>query len=337
MKSLALIPVLSMAGLAAPCLTPNDACTERLATGKHHVRIYRTHALSGPAEPALHLAYIMVHGMNRNADDYFAWTLASTAAAGRLDSTAVASIHFKARSANDGDAVADGELYWNSESWKSGETALNGTESSFDAMDALVGAFADKRRFPNIKEIVVAGHSAGGQFVQRYAAANRIDPVAGVQIRYVAANPSSYVYMSPMRLRAGATCTRADGCSGPFVPYFDADNCTTYNRYRYGLDSLTGYAAKTGAETIRKQFAARRVIYLAGELDTNTADPSLDKSCPAQSQGPNRRERAVTFWNSMRLLFGARHLFGIAPGCGHSAVCVFAGPAGVKAVFGPYE
>lgn len=337
MKPIVLIPILSITGLAAPCLTPNDACTERLATGKHHVRIYRTHALSGPADPAPRLAYIMVHGMNRNADDYFAWTLASTAAAGRLDSTAVASIHFKARAASGGDAVAEGELYWNSESWKSGEAALNGPESSFDAMDALVRAFAEKRRFPNIAEIVVAGHSAGGQFVQRYAAANRIDPLSGVKIRYVVANPSSYVYISPLRLRAGASCTVADGCSGPFGEYFDAANCTTYNQYRYGLDSLTGYAAKVGAETIRNQFAARRVIYLAGELDTNTADPSLDKSCPAQSQGPNRRERAVTFWNSMRLLFGARHLFAIAPGCGHSAVCVFAGPAGVKAVFGRYE
>lgn len=337
MKSFALIPLLSVAGFAAPCLTPGDACTESLATGKHHVRIYRTHALSGPSDASPRLAYIMVHGTGRNAGDYFAWTLASTAAAGRLDSTAVASVHFKARMASANDTVADGELFWSSESWKSGETALNGVETSFDAMDALVRAFADKNRFPNIQEIVVAGHSAGGQFVQRYAAANRIDPLPGVQIRYVVANPSSYVYMSPMRLRAGASCSEPEGCSGPFGPYFDADNCATYNHYRYGLDSLTGYAATTGADRIRKQFASRRVIYLAGELDTLIDDPNLDKSCPAQSQGPNRRQRAITFWNSMRLLSGAAHKFAIAPGCGHSAVCVFAGPAGVKAVFGAYE
>ena len=36
----------------------------------------------------------------------------------------------------------------------------------------------------------------------------------------------------------------------------------------------------------------------------------------------------------MKSQFGAQHTFAIAPACGHSAVCVFAGPAGVKAVFG---
>ena len=45
-------------------------------------------------------------------------------------------------------------------------------------------------------------------------------------------------------------------------------------------------------------------------------------------------ERGLIFYNYMKTQFNAAHRLEIAPGCGHSAVCVFAGPAGVRAVFG---
>ena len=35
--------------------------------------------------------------------------------------------------------------------------------SSFDALDAAIAYVADKKRFPMIEHLVVAGHSAGGQ------------------------------------------------------------------------------------------------------------------------------------------------------------------------------
>lgn len=154
-----------------------------------------------------------------------------------------------------------------------------------------------------------------------------------VRVRYVPANPSSYVYLDGLRLSQGAVCTPQGECTGEFREYWDGANCTSYNHYRYGLEKLEGYAAGMNPGQIRKQFAARDVTYLVGDLDTNTADPTLDRSCPAQAQGPNRRERGITFWNYMKQRYQARHGFGIAPGCGHAAVCVFAGPAGVKAVF----
>ncbi len=187
MRRFALLLFTCISAVAAPCLKPDEACSERLPVGKGHVTIFRTHPLTNGAAPEVKLAYIMVHGTNRNASEYFAWTLASTAAAAHLDSTAVAAPHFKVRTQTGGDSVSNGELYWTNEGWKSGQAAQNGPEFSFDAMDALVRAFADKTRFPNIGEIVVAGHSAGGQFVQRYAAANRIDPLPGVNLRYVVA------------------------------------------------------------------------------------------------------------------------------------------------------
>lgn len=35
--------------------------------------------------------------------------------------------------------------------------------STFDALDAAVAFFANKTAFPKMKNVIVAGHSAGGQ------------------------------------------------------------------------------------------------------------------------------------------------------------------------------
>lgn len=321
--------------LLALLLQAAPPAPEGLQVASGHVLVWRTHPLQQGASAGVERAYIMVHGTGRNAEDYFRWALASTAAAGKLASTAIAAPHFKARTpAGRGDAVERGEWFWTNEGWKSGQAALNGDVFSFDVMDRILECLNDPARFPNLKEVVVAGHSAGAQYVQRYAAFNRMEPRMRVKVRYVPANPSSYVYLDDLRLAQGALCSPDGACTGDFTTYWDAGNCTTYNQYRYGLERLTGYAAGLRPEDVRRQFAARDVTYLAGELDTQPGDPNLDKSCPAQAQGPNRRERAVIFWNYMKSRFGASHRFAIAPGCGHSAICVFAGPAGVRAVFG---
>lgn len=308
--------------------------TEKLQVSGGHVVVWRTHELQGGVHRGVERGYIMVHGTNRNAEDYFRWALASTIAADRLDRTAVVAPHFKARTPGGrGDAVESGEWFWTNEGWKAGLAALNGDVTSYAVMDRILECFNDAARWPDLREVVVAGHSAGGQYVQRYAAFNRQEPRMRVRVRYVPANPSSYVYPDELRLGQGGACTPQGACTGEFTPYWDAGNCTTYNRYRYGLEQLEGYAAGLDPEQVRKQFAARDVTYLVGELDTRTDDPTLDKSCPAQAQGANRRERGAVFWNYMKQRYQAPHGFAIAPGCGHAAVCVFGGPAGVKAVF----
>lgn len=323
-----------MQGILVLAMMAGIGARERLQVSDGHVIVWRTHELQQGVHRGIERGYIMVHGTNRNAEDYFRWALASTIAADRLDRTAVVAPHFKARTqAGRGDAVEPGEWFWTNEGWKAGLAALNGAVTSYDVMDRILECFNDASRWPDLREVVVAGHSAGGQYVQRYAAFNRQEPRMRVRVRYVPANPSSYVYPDGLRLSQGGVCSPQGSCTGEFIPYWDAKNCTTYNRYRYGLEELEGYAAGMSPEQVRKQFAARDVTYLAGELDTRTDDPTLDKSCPAQAQGANRRERGTTFWNYMKQRYQAQHGFALAPGCGHAAVCVFAGPAGVRAVF----
>src|SRR2546421_125076 len=60
-------------------------------------------------------------------------------------------------------------------------------------------ALANKSVFPGMRAIVVAGHSAGGQFVARYQMSNRVHDSLGVPITYVVANPSSYAWPDATR------------------------------------------------------------------------------------------------------------------------------------------
>ena len=323
---------------ATPCLNPSLACSEKLAIGAkgQHVLIYRNHSpLKG--DNSVEHALVMVHGAQRNGDGYFATALAAAASRGQLLNTVVIAPSFKG---DNGRACKDehepGELFWDCQGWNAGYTATNSDKakpaSSYDAMDRIVALLNDRARFPKLKTIVLAGHSGGGQFMNRYAAANRAGQKSALPIRYVAANPSSFVYLNDLRPPAGGGCTANGKCPGPFEMYSEAAACPGYNTYRYGLDGLEGYAAITGADAIRAEYPKRDMTYLYGDLD-NLQDSDLDKTCGAQAQGPNRRERSLAYWNYITSQFGATHKLVVVPRCGHNAACMFTASAGAKVLF----
>ena len=91
------------------------------------------------------------------------------------------------------------EIVWEN-SWRTGGPARTTPSlSSFDFVDEILRKLANKTTFPNMKAIVVAGHSAGGQFANRYEMSNKIHDTLGVPVTYVVANPSSYAWPDAVR------------------------------------------------------------------------------------------------------------------------------------------
>lgn len=95
-----------------------------------------------------------------------------------------------------------------------------GPVSSFAALDALLAHFAGCSLYPVLSTVVVIGHSAGAQLLQRYAVTGREGDAlvqAGIAVRYVIANPSSYLYFEDERpdsqALAGGACPRATSCT----------------------------------------------------------------------------------------------------------------------------
>jgi hypothetical protein len=226
------------------------------------------------------------------------------------------------------DPLAANEVNWpcGGDSWRSGGVSTSHKElNSYDFADELLRKLARKDVFPNLKAIVVAGHSAGGQFVTRYEMANKVHDTLGVKIIYVVANPSSYAYLDPMRpVSDGKTVGR----------FSDGRNCTTYNMWPYGLESRgTGYASRIPDEVLKKQLSARPTTYLLGELDILPL-AGFDSSCPAMAQGPTRLARGQAFVNYVTTKYAAvNHKAVVVPLCGHNARCMFTADPALSIIF----
>jgi pimeloyl-ACP methyl ester carboxylesterase len=216
--------------------------------------------------------------------------------------------------------------------------------TSFDFMDEVLRRLARKDVFPNLKSIVVAGHSAGGQFAIRYEMSNQVHDSVGVPISYVVSNPSTYTFVDDMRPTASALPTTiaaaAPGFMPPaaaepppaFVPYADARNCAGFDNWPYGLKSRVGYASKLTDDQLKKQLAARPVTYLLGETDILPLG-IFDTSCPAMAQGPTRLARGLAFSRYVKEHHGANHSTVVVPFCGHSARCMFTSDVALPLIF----
>jgi pimeloyl-ACP methyl ester carboxylesterase len=350
--------LVSVAALALPpCTTATPGCTEwvKIEGHKSRVLVYRNFPLETRNENVTR-ALVFVHGINRDADNHFRTALASAFLAEALDNTLIVAPRFASNSnvannrpGNCSDTLAADEANWlcdpqQPDTWRSGGTEVDGGDlSSFDFMDEIVRRVARKDLFPNLKTIVVAGHSAGGQFVIPYAMLNQAEDQIRVPVRYVVSNASSYAYLDEMRptatalpstMRVNPAGLNMPAVSGTpaFAPYSDAHNCTAYDNWPYGLQGRTGYGSKLSGEQVSKQLAQRTVTYLLGEADVLPLGV-FDTSCSAMAQGPNRLARGVNFVKYVNETHGAHHEVVVVPFCSHSARCMFTSDVALPIVF----
>jgi alpha/beta hydrolase family protein len=330
---------------AAACTTANSSCAEWIALGGGASRsmVYRTYSLT-ERNSAIVRALIVVHGAGRDADNYFRSALAAGFLASALDDTIIIAPRL---ASNDGDGCKDkldtNEVSWTCngvDRWTAGGPAMaNEKITSFDFMDAILRKVANKSAFPNLKAIVVAGHSAGGQFANRYEMANLLHEELGMPITYVVSNPSSYGYPDSMRptslaypVTAAAPGYIPVAPSDAFERFNDGGNCTTYDRWPYGLRNRTGYTSKVSDEQLKRQLVSRPTTYLLGELDILPLG-GFDSSCSAMAQGPTRLARGLAFTKYVNEKLGASHKAIIVPLCGHNARCMFTAEPALPLLF----
>jgi pimeloyl-ACP methyl ester carboxylesterase len=330
------------------CTKVSNSCTEWIALGHGSARamIYTTYPLDAP-NPGIRRALIMVHGALRNPDHYFATATAAAFLAGALDDTVIIAPAFRSADGKEcQDHLQPGEVNWScrGDSWRSGGAAISDPALfSFDFMDQILRKLADRKMFPNLTAIVVAGHSAGGQFVSRYEMANRIENTLGVPVRYVIANPSSYAWPDATRALPVADAAPANAATGwketePHTTFsyglIHAAKSPTYDRWPYGLEKRTGgYTATMSSDQLRRQLVSRNALYLLSQVDTLPLG-GFDDSPEAMAQGPTRRARGEAFVTYLRKHLGAKHSdVLIVPECGHNDRCVFTTDAVLAQLF----
>jgi len=332
------------------CTTATAACTEWviLNGGPARSLIYRTRSLD-IRDDSVRRALIMVHGTNRNADHYFSTAVASAFLASALDDSIVISPRIASAAGNCHDTLAPNEVSWSctGDSWRSGGVAASHPDlTSFDFVDQILRKLANKTTFPNLKAIVVAGHSAGGQFVARYQMSNKVHETLGVAVTYVVANPSSYAWPDATRPQPvddaapdaakGAWQTEDVHTKFSYGP-FDASACKNYDQWPAGLENRkTGYTARLSDEQLKKQLVSRPTTFLFGQVDTLPLG-GFDSSCPAMAQGATRRARGEAYVKYVNEKLGAKHAAQIVSECGHNDRCVYTTDAVLPVVFPKIE
>ncbi|MHB8838066.1 MAG: alpha/beta fold hydrolase [Gemmatimonadaceae bacterium] len=316
---------------AQPCTSPTTACEQWIVLGGGPARsmTYSSYPLD-KQNATVTRALIMVHGAGRNADHYFSTALAAAFLAGALENTVIVAPHFIAGA----DKPQPNEVLW-ANTWRSGgNSPSHPTLNAFDFMDEIVRKLADKKVFPNLTQVVVAGHSAGGQVATRYEMANKMHDVAGVKLSYVVANPSTYAWPASVRpLPVGnadpATADKeALGDNGEKVNLdftfgpFDAAKAPNFDRWPAGMQQLSGYTASMTADQLRKQLVERPTTYLLGQVDILPLG-GFDGSPTAMAQGPTRRARGEAFFKYVTETLGAKHQAIIVSECGHNDRCIF--------------
>ncbi|EJN08420.1 hypothetical protein PMI40_01281 [Herbaspirillum sp. YR522] len=287
--------MLLLASLASVAIAPNARAAndgqarQIISLGQnapYQFAVYANQALQAVPNPS-RAAVVLLHGVKRNADDYFTIGQALLKAADMPADTLLLAPNFMTR--NDRGA-SDAMPLWGGGTWMQGEPSENGIAglSSFDALDDIVRYLADRQRFPQLRQIVLVGHSAGAQLMQRYAVMNRLDDLTGavgIHVRYVISSPSSYLYFDAMR-------PVGDGFAQPAT-----DQCPGYDNYRYGIGEPPAYLKRQALDGRRlfQRYAARDIIYLVGARDDDPNHRYLDRACGAALQGQTRVERQRNF------------------------------------------
>ena len=281
-----------------------------------------THQANGNIDTLI----LIVHGSDYNAETYYDTMEIETNALNVQTSTLIIAPHFKP---TDDTTLEANELNWTDEGWLRGDPAVNDADvSSFAVIDEMVKLALNTQNFPNVKKVIITGHSAGGQLTQRYALGSRLeDQYPWIHFRYVPANPGSYTYLNADR---PVLTTQI-----PSVAFGIPDNASTcdYNSYKYGLQNLNAYLSQVPVDFMTLEYLTRDVIYVLGESDTDPGD-GLDQDCPAVVQGPYRFARGLNFKAYLDQEFPYHtHRMLTVPGVSHTERGIYTSPNGISAVF----
>jgi hypothetical protein len=296
-----------------PCLTASINCQNMISFGaegsKLNFNFYSSYDITNQDYyfPKITTAIIVVHGAGRDSDEYFRYLTDVIKLHGKQEQVLIISPSFKISS-----EAASNELFWSQNGWRAGNTSNNNTTtnySSFTIVDALVDLLKDEKKMPELKNIIVTGHSSGALFTHLYASGNRKEEAKGKHTySYIVANSQYFFYPGPQRYNR------------ELREFTIPDNCPGYQNWPYGLNNLNSYMKELSPTAIVQQFLERKVFYLLGNQDIVTTGSLNTNDCAATLLGIHRFDRGNKMYEYLETFYKGTHNHSrfIVPGVGHS-------------------
>jgi len=225
--------------------------------------------------------------------------------------------------------------------------------------------FASLLALPGIEVVAVAGHSSGGQTVQRWgfssdvlatvvaaAATDKANGKASAvpHVRLVVTNPSSYVYLDGRRWNYSSQTGLPPWTTDNLFPVSAARGatCPGWNQWGWGLAPgnappyVESVLARHGPAALVSRYASTDMTYLHGGNDTcnEALEPGcmshgLETTCQDMLEGPFRLYRGQHYAAYLRVLYGrAVHRSIVVPDVGHDHTLMFQSREGLAAIFG---
>ena len=242
--------------------------------------------LENAAWEDLKQAIIVVHGQNRDADNYYQYLSASLDDLNLSESTLLIAPWFR-----DASNTSFSDMYWSSSAWREGGNTSGSTNiSSFVAIDSLLGLLNNKNHFPVMENVIITGHSSGAMLTDMYAWANSTEELIDPKTNYVVANSQYFYY--PLDYRYNESTQT----------FYIPEDCSGYNSWPYGFTNHPSYISGIDEEQVNNRFAGRSLTYLLGNDTSN--DPALNTTnCKATLLGSSRYQRGENRYAFMNEFF----------------------------------
>ena len=255
-------------------------------------KFYSTHPiyLENAEWEKLKYAVIVVHGANRDADNYYNWLLSALTNNGLLENTILISPEFISSTG----ATTD-DLYWNSD-WREGQKSTSNAKiSSFEAIDALLNRLSDKTVFPVLEKVIVTGHSSGALFTQVYGATNVTESSSNhLSFDYVVANSQYFYYPDNQRYNEQNN------------QFYTPTGCGTYNHWPLGYAGAPSYVTTRTETEIDANLLGRNFTYFLG--NGTGSDSALNTSdCGAVLLGSSRLKRGEHIYNWLQTQYSGQN------------------------------
>lgn len=299
-----------------PCRTGNDDCLETIPITSSDGRtaafnFYRNYPIMNDTAVwgNIKQAVFVVHGQNRDANNYFSYMASSLNQTKLIDSTLLIAPQFK-----NNRQVGPGELFWPN-NWRAGGISGNISVkiSTYSLMDSLIEIISNKEQFPFLEKIIVTGHSSGALFTHTYALASEIDTNYDFSFEYVVANSQYFYYPQDVRYNPASQ------------NFITPTTCEEFNEWPLGFNSPVEYIAGKNRDDINLEFARKNITYLLGTEDTETSGTLNTSNCGAVLLGEHRFNRGENMQLFMETFYPTEnnHQKILVPGVGHNGSSMY--------------
>ncbi|KAG2497209.1 hypothetical protein HYH03_004798 [Edaphochlamys debaryana] len=171
--------------------------------------------------------------------------------------------------------------------------------SSLEVFELLLSHMTDCKKFPNLRNIVVMGHSGGGYLVQRLmlasALSERLINNSNYRLQYMSAGNTYFAYFDSTR----AVDPDVEPSQLRMAPFdATAKNCSSYDKWGCGYRSLPRMLKNITAEEAARRH--RNTYVTVGAEDTGPKD----KTCEMAIQGSHRLNKQRAWAAYLKHFFG---------------------------------